>query len=139
MSSLEKCLFKSFAHFLIGFFVFLEWSLVYFLYISYIYFGDQTLVWSIGKYVFLYGWLSFHFNAIFFSCVEPFYFDEVPFFYSFFYVPCSGVKIFPCYRWKYCCIECLRFSCLCFPLGLLWCHDLYLNLLFTLNLFLCMV
>ena len=33
MSSLEKCLFKSFAHFLIVFFVFLEWSCVSYLYI----------------------------------------------------------------------------------------------------------
>ena len=29
--------------------------------------------------------------------------------------------------------------CQCFPLGLLWCHNLYLSLLSTLNLFLCMV
>ena len=33
----------------------------------------------------------------------------------------------------------LRFSCLSSPLGLLWHYDLYLSLLSTLNLFLCVV
>ena len=55
----------------------------------FIYFGDQTLVQGIiGKYVFLYSWFSFHFNAVFFIHAEAFYFDEVPFVYSFLYVPC---------------------------------------------------
>ena len=55
----------------------------------FIYFGHQTLVRGIiGKYVFPYSWFSFHFNAVFFSCSDAFYFDEVPFIYSFLYVPC---------------------------------------------------
>ena len=54
-----------------------------------IYFGDQTLVWGIiGKYDFPYNWFSFHFNVVFFSHADAFYFDEVPFVYSFLYVPC---------------------------------------------------
>ena len=56
----------------------------------FIYFGDQTLVWGIiGKYVFPYVWSPFHFNAVFFSCAEAFYFDEIPFVYSFLCVSCS--------------------------------------------------
>ena len=34
---------------------------------------------------FPYSWFSFHFNAV---SSEAFYFDEVPFVYSFLYVPC---------------------------------------------------
>ena len=57
----------------------------------FIYFGDQTLVCGIiGKYIFPYGWFSFHFANIFFSCAEAFYFDEVLFVYSFLYVPSLG-------------------------------------------------
>ena len=49
----------------------------------FIYFGDKTLVCGIfGKYVFPYCWFSFHFQV-------AFYFDEVPFVYSFLYVSCS--------------------------------------------------
>ena len=57
----------------------------------FIYLGDQTLVQGIiGKYVFSCGWLSFLFNAVFFSHAEDFYFDENPFVYSFFYVLALG-------------------------------------------------
>ena len=48
------------------------------------YFGDQTLVQGvIYKYVFPYGWFPFQFADVFFSHAEAFYFDEVPFVYSF--------------------------------------------------------
>ena len=56
----------------------------------FIYFGAQTLVQGIiGKYVFPHSWLSFHFNAVLISHRETFYFDEIPFVYSFLYVTCS--------------------------------------------------
>ena len=32
-------------------------------------------------------------------------------------------------------MECLRFNCQCFPLGLLWCYNLYLSLLSILSFF----
>ena len=36
---------------------------------------------------------SLHFNVVFFSRASAFYFDEIPFVYSFLYVPCSRVCI----------------------------------------------
>ena len=56
----------------------------------FIYFGDQTLVRGIFcKYNFPYSWFPFHVADVFFSCAEAFYFDEVPFIYSFLYISCS--------------------------------------------------
>ena len=60
----------------------------------FIYLGDQTLVRGIiGKYIFPYGWISFHFADVFFSHAEAFYFDEIPFVYSFLYVPCFRGRV----------------------------------------------
>ena len=70
MSSLEK----SFAHFLIGLFVFLEWSRVSSLYILEIKpLSEVSLANTFSHTV---GCL---FNIVFFSHAEAFYFDEIPF------------------------------------------------------------
>ena len=101
----------------------------------FIYLGDQTLVQGIiGKYIFPYSSFPFHFPDVLFSHAEAFYFDEVPFVYSFLYVSCSRGHISENIAvWN------MRFSCQCLPLGLFWCHNWYLSLLSTLNSFLCMV
>ena len=83
MSSLEKCLLKSFARFLIGLFVFVECSRVSSLYILEIRPLSEV---SLANSMFSHTVGSFYFNVAFFSPAEAFYFDEVPFVYSFLYM-----------------------------------------------------
>ena len=70
---------------LIGLFVFLEWSPVSSLYILEI--RPLSEVSFANMFSHTVGSL-FIFNDVFFSHAEAFYFDEVPFVYSFLYVPC---------------------------------------------------
>ena len=55
----------------------------------FIYFGDQILVHVSLANMFSHTVGSLYFGAVSFSHAESFYFDEVPFVYSFLYVPCS--------------------------------------------------
>ena len=84
MSSFEKCLFKSFAHFVIGLLNFLEWSPVNSLYVLEI--KPLTEVSLANMFSHTVG--SLYFNTVSFSHAETFYFDDIPLVYSFLYVPC---------------------------------------------------
>ena len=86
MSSLEKCLFQALAPFLIGLFIFLEYSHVSSLYIFQL--KPLSQVSLANMFSPMVGNL-FCFNAVFISHAGAFYFDEIPFVYSFLYVPCS--------------------------------------------------
>ena len=130
ISSLERCLCRPFAHFLLD--CLSSWcGVVWVLHIFWRsnpclrYLANMFPIWLVPFPVCLF---------VFFSHAEAFYFDEVPFVYSFIYVHCFRGHV---------CEDVAAWNVwdfpVSFPLGLLWYYNVYLSLLSTLNLFLCMV
>ena len=59
------------------------------MWVLYIFWRSNPVRDMICKYIFPYGRFPIHFAVVLFSHAEAFYFDEVPFVYSFLYAPCS--------------------------------------------------
>ena len=107
-----KCLFRSFAHFLIVLFVFLVVC-----YVSSLQNLDiSCLPGVIGKYILSFNLLSFYFIDYFLCCAKLSSLMQSHLFIFFFCFPCLRRYI----RKKYGYEKCLRFYCLCFLLGFSW-------------------
>ena len=125
MSSLEKYLFKFFAHFLIGLFVFLEWSHVSSLYILEI----RPLSEVSLENMFSHTVGSLFILMLFSLAVQKLFIlmKNHLFILSFMFLAPGDILVK---------ILLHRLFPLCSPLGLLWCRDVYLSLLSILSLFL---